>query len=90
MNLNFLLSDIGNDIQKRLVPDWKRALSFYSVQAGIIGGAVLAGIAAVEATGVSVPEFWTRAAAFLTITGMVAGRLISQANGQGGGHDQQP
>ena len=49
MNLNFLLSDIGNDIQKRLVPDWKRALSFYSVQAGIIGGAVLAGIAAVEA-----------------------------------------
>ena len=46
MNLNFLISDIGNDIQKRLVPDWKQALSFYSVKAGIIGGSVLAGIAA--------------------------------------------
>lgn len=86
MNLNTLLSDIGNDIQKRLVPNWKQALSFYSVQAGIIGGAVLAGIAAVQAVGVSVPDYWTEAAAFLTITGMVAGRLIHQ----GGGDDQQP
>lgn len=85
MNLNFLISDIGNDIQKRLVPDWKQALSFYSVKAGIIGGSVLAGIAAVRAAGVSVPDYWTQAAAFLTITGMVAGRLISQ----GGRDDQQ-
>ena len=88
MNLNTLLSDIGNDIQKRLVPDWKRALSFYSVQAGIIGGAVLAGIAAVEAAGFAVPEYWTEAAAFLTITGMVAGRLISQGIGRGARDDQ--
>lgn len=85
MNLNFLISDIGNDIQKRLVPDWKQALSFYSVKAGIIGGSVLAGIAAVQAAGVSVPDYWTQVAAFLTITGMVAGRLISQ----GGRDDQQ-
>jgi hypothetical protein len=86
MNLTSIVSDIGDDIKKRLVPDWKRALSFYSVKAGIVGGSVLAGIAAVQAAGITVPEYWTQVAAFLTITGMVAGRLIQQ----GGRHDQQP
>lgn len=66
----------------KLIPDWRKALGFYSIQAGIIGGSVLAGIAAVTAVGVVVPDYWTQVAAFLTITGMVAGRLIQQGDGK--------
>lgn len=69
----------------KLIPDWRKALGFYSVQAGIVGGGVLAGITAVQAAGVAVPDYWAQAAAFLTITAMVAARLIHQ----GGSDDQQ-
>ena len=86
MTFQLMLADILGDLKKRLIPDWKRALSFYSVQAGIIGGSVIAGIVAANAAGVTVPEYWSQIAAFLTITAMVAGRLISQ----GGGNDKQP
>ena len=86
MTIKDMADTIGSKLQKRLIPNWKRALSFYSVQAGVIGGGVLAGIAAVSAAGASVPEYCTQIAAFLTITGMVAGRLIHQ----GGSDDKQP
>jgi hypothetical protein len=86
MDTKQFLADIGNDIKKRLIPNWKRALSFYSVQAGIIGGSVIAGIVAANAAGITVPEYWSQIAAFLTITAMVAGRLIQQ----GGSDDKQP
>jgi hypothetical protein len=80
MTIKKLAGTIGSKLQKRLIPTWKRALSFYSVQAGIIGGGVLTGIAAVSTAGISVPQYWSDAAAFLTITAMVVGRLINQGD----------
>lgn len=62
----------------KLIPDWRKALTFYSVQAALIGGGVLSGIWVVQLFGVSVPDYWVHIASGLTITSFIALRLVAQ------------
>lgn len=62
----------------KLIPNWKKAGKFYSVQAALVGGGILSGIGAVQMFGVQVPQVYVYAASFLTISSFVVLRVVNQ------------
>ena len=62
----------------KLISNWKTAYRFLSVQAAVIGGALMAGAQAAQAAGIDLPEGVTKWVGYLTVAGVVLGRLVRQ------------
>lgn len=66
----------------KLIDEWRSAWRFLSVQAAVVGGALLAGVQAAQQAGLHVPAWVNTAVGIVTVVGVVAGRVVSQDKSQ--------
>lgn len=62
----------------KLIPNWKKAGEFYSVQAALVGGGIISGMFVLNMFGVQVPQVYSYVASFLTISAVVVLRVVNQ------------
>ena len=61
-----------------LVDDAHKFLTWYSIQAALTGGALMAGLGALHLAGIDVSPLWSDLTGFLVCTSFVALRLVKQ------------